>query len=112
MNGASSPQADSSTSQMILGVQCGCRVVPWKDSGHSIEPCPLHGAADDLLAALEGLRDDLQTRLDMATDGATEADGLVRGEDANRSWRAWLFDVMNTHGKIARAAIKKAAPQS
>lgn len=64
--------------------------------------------APDLLAALEELCDDLQGRLDMATDGMTEADGLVVAEDANRSWRSWLFDVMGTHGDIARATIKKA----
>lgn len=59
-----------------------------------------------LLGALEGLRDDLQTRLDAATEGRTVADGLVNGEDANRSWRSWLFDVMSTHGDIARAVIE------
>jgi hypothetical protein len=37
---------------MVLGVQCACRVVPWKGGGHSIEPCPLHAVADDLLEAL------------------------------------------------------------
>ena len=57
--------------------------------------------------ALEGLREDLQVRLDASTEGATVADGLVDGEDANRSWRSWLFDVMSTHGDIARAAIEE-----
>jgi len=42
---------------MILGVQCGCRVVPWKDRGYSIEPCPLHAVADDLLEALKAILD-------------------------------------------------------
>ena len=61
-----------------------------------------------LLAALEALREDLQARLDASTEGTTVADSLVSGEDANLSWRSWLFDVMSTHGDIARAAIKAA----
>ena len=61
-----------------------------------------------LLEALKGLREDLQTRLEAATDGMTEADSFVCGEDVRRSWRSWLFDVMSTHGDIARAAIAKA----
>ncbi len=68
----------------------------------------LEGVNTKLLEALEGLREDLQARLDDSTDGATVADGLVSGEDANRSWSSWLFDVMRTHGDIARAAIKAA----
>ncbi len=52
---ASQPEIDSSTGTMILGVQCACRVIPWKDGGYSIEPCPLHAVADDLLAALEAM---------------------------------------------------------
>ncbi len=65
-------------------------------------------AARGLLEALKVLCEDLQTRLDASTEGATVADGLVNGEDANRSWRAWLFDVMSTRGDIAYAAIKAA----
>ncbi len=52
---ASQPETDSSTGTMILGVQCACRVIQWKDGDHSIEPCPLHAVADDLLKALERL---------------------------------------------------------
>ncbi|KKK71315.1 hypothetical protein LCGC14_2915140 [marine sediment metagenome] len=59
-----------------------------------------------LAEALRVLVDDLQSRLDMATGGMTEADGLVAAEDANRSWRSWLFDVMSTYGDIARNALK------
>jgi hypothetical protein len=74
----------------------------------AIQLCPLHAAAPKLLEALEGLREDLQTRLDASSEGATEASGLVDGEAANRSWHSWLFDVMSTHGDIARAAIEAA----
>lgn len=94
-----------------ISAECGCslsRVHEGPMQGAHFRFCHKHKAADDLLAALKGLRDDLQTRLDMATEGATEADSLVLAEDANRSWRSWLFDVMSTHGDIARAAITKA----
>lgn len=76
--------------------------------------CPLHGEHGlsavnaKLLEALEGLREDLQSRLDASMEGATVADGLVDGKDANRSWLSWLSDVMRTHGDIARAAIEEA----
>ena len=53
---ASQPDTDSSTGTMILGVQCACRVIQWKDGDHSIEPCQLHAVADDLLKALEVVR--------------------------------------------------------
>ena len=53
MTEPSQPETDSSTGTMILGVQCACRVIQWKDGDHSIEPCQLHAVADDLLAALE-----------------------------------------------------------
>lgn len=72
----------------------------------------LEGDKQDLLTALRELVDDLQSRLDMATDGMTEADGLVLAEDANRSWRSWLFDVMRTHGDIAQHAIKNAEKEN
>lgn len=61
----------------------------------------------EALEALDGLRVDLQMRLDASSEGATVADGLVDGEAANRSWHLWLSDVMSTHGDIARAAITK-----
>jgi len=61
--------------------------------------------------ALKGLYEDLQGRLNASTEGATVADGLVNGEDANRSWRFWLSDVMSTHGDIARAAIEEEEPR-
>ncbi|KKK92997.1 hypothetical protein LCGC14_2697250 [marine sediment metagenome] len=50
---ASKPGTDSSTGRMVLGVQCACRVIQWKDGDHSIEPCPLHAHADELLKALK-----------------------------------------------------------
>ncbi len=53
MTEPSQPDTDSSTGTMILGVQCACRVIQWKDGDHSIEPCQLHAHADDLLKALE-----------------------------------------------------------
>jgi len=53
MTEPSQPDTDSSTGTMILGVQCACRVIQWKDGDHSIEPCPLHAHADDLLKALK-----------------------------------------------------------
>jgi hypothetical protein len=70
-------------------------------------PCGHKALAERQKEALAGLREDLRVRLDASTEGTTVADGLVNGEDANRSWRSWLFDVMSTHGDIARAAIEE-----
>jgi hypothetical protein len=47
---------------MILGVQCACRVIQWKDGDPSIEPCQLHAVADDLLKALAEIRLVAETR--------------------------------------------------
>ena len=69
--------------------------------------CKHKALAERRKEALVGLRDDLQGRLDASSEGATVADGLVDGEAANRSWHSWLFDVMSTHGDIARAAIEE-----
>ena len=60
MTEPSQPDTDSSTGTMILGVQCACRVIQWKDGDHSIEPCPLHAHADDLLKALKFCRSVLE----------------------------------------------------
>lgn len=57
---ASQPETQDSTGRMVLGVQCACRVVPWKDRVYSIEPCSLHAHADDLLEALKEARDALR----------------------------------------------------
>lgn len=88
MTEASTPIEDSSTGRMVLGVQCACRVVPWKDSGYSIEPCPLHAVADDLLEALEEIA---------KREGAYSRDPLTHAENT--------IDSME---RIARAAIAQA----
>ncbi|KKM95976.1 hypothetical protein LCGC14_1182740 [marine sediment metagenome] len=89
--------------------KCGCSVTGTDEKQRvAFGRCKLHAAAPELLEALKGLREDLQVRLDASTEGTTVADGLVSGEDANRSWRSWLFDVMRTHGDIARDAIEAA----
>jgi hypothetical protein len=90
MTQASQPETDSNTGKMVLGVQCACQVVPWKDRGYSIEPCSLHAVADDLLEALEEIA---------RREGAYSRDPLTHAENT--------IDNME---RIARDAIAKAQP--
>jgi hypothetical protein len=73
---------------MILGVQCACRVIQWKDGDHSIEPCQLHAVADDLLKALQEIAQ---------REGAYNRDPRIHAENT--------IDNME---RIARAAMEKA----
>ncbi len=88
MTEPSQPDTDSSTGKMVLGVQCACRVIPWKDRGYSIEPCQLHAVADDLLEALKEIE---------KGEGAFSRDQLTHA-----------MNTIDNMKRIAAAAIEEA----